>query len=87
MKEVVRIVSIKEVKANDNTCLSPLRYLKQCHRCGLFKKAKGTVDEKLKLKCNPQIEEKYLKLLREKEKLLTRLKEINRELRSWCYDN
>ena len=80
MKKVVKIVNIKEVKSNYNICFSPLRYLKQCHKCEVFKKAKGTVNEKLKLKCNPQIEEKYLKLLIEKEKLLNRLKEINREL-------
>jgi len=60
-------------------CLSPLRALKKCHKCQIFKKyLNGSIKQ---LKCNPQLTKEALKLISEKQRLLKQLREINKKLK------
>ncbi|RLG16739.1 hypothetical protein DRN69_00195 [Candidatus Pacearchaeota archaeon] len=72
-------VNSKEIGKSPTLCMSPLRYLKECHKCDKFKKRK--LSEALKMKCQPRIKPEILELLKRKEKLLEEIKEINEKLR------
>jgi len=64
-----KIVSSKELRESPTLCLSPLRFLGECHRCEVFRKSKDW----RKLKCKPKISKEVEKLLEEKKRLLKRL--------------
>lgn len=70
---ISKIIKFSEVAESPTFCLSPLRYLGECHRCERFKKG-------LAKKCKPVIRDDIKKLLEEKKKLLKRLREINKLL-------
>ena len=78
----VKIVSAKELTTdNPKLCMSPLRVFGLCHKCQIFKSARGTPELKLKkLPCKPKVQPKYLELLKEKHELLLKLREIDRLL-------
>ena len=66
-----QVVSFKEmVEDNPTLCLSPLRMLGHCHRCEHYRQKER--------KCNPRVKPEILALLEEKQRLLQRVREINR---------
>lgn len=76
-----KVISIKELQEDNPTfCLSPLRVFEKCHDCTVYKNAswKHELD---KLKCNPKIRGDIQVLLKRKEKLLSELAKIEREIR------
>ena len=84
----VAIVSIEDVaKDNPTLCLSPLRFTGECHKCGKFQLALtnnyGNDIEKAinSMKCKPQIDDRFIKLHKEKLAILEQLREINRKIK------
>ena len=73
-----KIISSKETAESPTLCMSPLRYLKECHKCEKFKAKK--LKDALKMKCQPRVKPEVIELLRRKEKLLKKLREIDKKL-------
>jgi len=86
-----RVVTIEEIKKdNPILCLSPNRFLGNCHKCEVFiRNAKQNknlcIEEAIKkMKCNPQIDMKLLKRIsyvsERKKQLLAELKTLDEEV-------
>jgi len=62
---------------NPTYCLSPLRVFNECHKCSVFKLAKGNEDN---LACKPNVTKRVRILMGKKQRLLQELRAINQEL-------
>ena len=82
---VVNVKDILDKEKNPNLCLSPLRYVGECQNCTKFKqelRKYGWDIEKTikKMSCKPQVKKEVVELYKEKQKLMQRLKEVNKKL-------
>jgi len=86
----VAVVNSKDVldpEKNPTLCLSPLRFMGQCHKCGKFQLALtnnyGNDIEKAinSMKCKPQIDPIFIELHKKKLTLLKQLREINKKIK------
>ena len=79
------IVHVSEIATSGTLCLSPLRYVGECHKCYIFKRAleryHGDVDKAIaSLRCNPRVNERWIELYKEKRKHLDAIREIEKEM-------
>ena len=77
-----KVVTIKELTEDNPTlCLSVLRVFDKCHECSQYKSYEriGKLD---KMQCKPHVNLEILALIKEKQHITERAKEIDEKLKN-----
>jgi len=75
--KTINLETLLDPVENPAYCLSPLRVFNECHKCSVFKLAKGDQDN---LACKPRVTKRVKILMGKKRRLLEKLRTINQEL-------
>jgi len=75
--KTIDFATLLDPTENPTYCLSPLRVFNECHKCSVFKLAKGNEDN---LACKPHVTKRVRILMARKRRLLEKLQAIDQEL-------